>query len=68
MIYIWKCCMCEKRIQTDCDFHINSRPICCECNAEMTPQEEVAMTPEEITKFVEGIQRAMLRPQDWQQP
>jgi hypothetical protein len=35
--HIWSCINCRNRVETHCDFHINERPVCVQCNAEMEP-------------------------------
>lgn len=37
MKFLWSCVNCRIRVETICDFHINDRPICVHCNAEMEP-------------------------------
>ena len=51
--YIWQCIMCKKRVQTATDFHINDRPICVECNAEMQPS--ILLSDEEVNEFLNRL-------------
>ena len=37
---VWNCINCSASVTTKCDFHINDRPICNRCNAEMELTEE----------------------------
>jgi len=36
-MWIWRCIKCRMCVQTQQDLHINQRPICVQCNAEMEP-------------------------------
>jgi hypothetical protein len=36
-MYVWECCVCRYRVQSNHDLHINDRLICVQCNAEMEP-------------------------------
>jgi hypothetical protein len=38
-MFVWECINCGYRVATAFDLHINDRPTCVECNAEMEPQE-----------------------------
>lgn len=33
--FVWKCVNCSMRVATHGDLHINERPVCVQCNAEM---------------------------------
>lgn len=54
-LFIWKCINCGKRVQTHFDCHINFRPICVECNAEMMPQRLSTPAPQVATVEGNGI-------------
>jgi hypothetical protein len=48
--FVWQCIHCSMRVETHCDFHINQRPICTQCNAEMAPWHSPAPAPQPATE------------------
>lgn len=50
-LHVWECVMCQISVGTICDFHINSRPICCQCNAEMIPFVGEPLTDEDLGRI-----------------
>jgi hypothetical protein len=55
-VYLWKCINCSMVIRTTCDFHINDRPICLRCNAEMEPAQPLAS----VTAYEENREESWL--------
>lgn len=37
--FVWKCVNCSMRVATHGDLHVNERPLCVQCNAEMEPYQ-----------------------------
>jgi hypothetical protein len=58
---IWSCINCRKRVATACDFNINSRPNCVECNAEMEPFDDMKDKLKELEQDHNTAERARKR-------
>lgn len=50
-IYVYACSVCGMRVASSQNFHINDRPTCVQCNAEMEPyllSQEISQTERDI--------------------
>jgi hypothetical protein len=54
-IFVWKCIVCGHRVMTQMDLHVNDRPICVECNAEMEPVRKDPELGERIMRIWERL-------------